>query len=132
MDGIPEEIIQKQIIQSWVLVKGSLDISKRPGPDDASTPPHEGNATIIQVPSKFLDCQPGEHERLGVGHDLAGVQGLVILKSLKVVIFSFVTNVTLWKISMIHSWLVAGVDSNNLPCIMLPTSPLSPSHHTQS
>ena len=76
MDGIPEEIIQKKIIQSWVLVKGSLHISKEPGPDDASTPPHEGNATIIQVPSKLLGCLPEQHEPLGVGHDLAGVQGL--------------------------------------------------------
>ena len=50
--------------------------SRIPAPNDAATPPHEGNASIVEVPPELLSGLPEKHEALCVGHDLAGVEGL--------------------------------------------------------
>merc|ERR1719250_67676 len=76
MDCIPKEIIQEEIIKSWIVVKCSLDISKKPGSDDATTPPHESNSTIIEVPTKLLGSLPEQHEPLCIGYNLTGIQCL--------------------------------------------------------
>ena len=47
-----------------------------PAPDDTASPPHEGNASVVQVPPELLGGLPEQHEALRVGHDLARVQGL--------------------------------------------------------
>ena len=47
-----------------------------PAPDDTASPPHEGNASVVEVPPELLSGLPEKHEALCVGHDLAGVEGL--------------------------------------------------------
>lgn len=44
--------------------------------NDTTSTPHEGNATIIQLPAKLLGSLAQQHEALRVGDNLAGVKGL--------------------------------------------------------
>ena len=32
MDGIPEEVVYEEVVEGGVLVEGSLDVPKEPGP----------------------------------------------------------------------------------------------------
>ena len=50
--------------------------SKLPAPDDTASPPHEGNASVVEVPAELLGGLPQQHEALRVRHDLARVQRL--------------------------------------------------------
>ena len=54
MDGVPEEIIQEQVVKAGVLVKGRLDVAEEARPDDAASSPHQSNAAIVEVPAKLL------------------------------------------------------------------------------
>ena len=47
-----------------------------PAPDDTPSPPHEGNASVVEVPPELLGGLPEQHEALRVRHDLARIQGL--------------------------------------------------------
>lgn len=44
--------------------------------NDAATTPHEGNSSVVKVPPKLSCCLPQEHEALGIGNNLAGIEGL--------------------------------------------------------
>ena len=47
-----------------------------PAPDDTASPPHESDASVVEVPPKLLGGLPQQHEALGVRHNLARIQGL--------------------------------------------------------
>lgn len=44
--------------------------------DDAAAAPHESDPSIVEVPAKLSSSLPQQHEALGIGHNLAGIQGL--------------------------------------------------------
>jgi len=44
--------------------------------DDAASSPHEGDGSVVEGPAQLLGGLPEEHEALGVGDDLGGVQAL--------------------------------------------------------
>merc|ERR1711971_742754 len=76
VDCVSEEVVKKEVVQAWVLVKCSFDVAEESAPDDTASPPHEGDASIVVVPSKLLGGLPQQHEALRVRHDLARVQSL--------------------------------------------------------
>ena len=96
VDCVSEEVVEKKIVETWVLVKCSFDVAKEsdkkfdvkdqisfrnmectlPAPDDTASSPHESNASIVEVPPELLSGLPEKHEALCVGHDLAGVESL--------------------------------------------------------
>ena len=44
---------------------------EREGPaDDAATPPHESDASVVEVPGVDLGCLAKQHESLSIGHYL--------------------------------------------------------------
>ena len=44
--------------------------------DDAASSPHESNPSIVELPVVDLGRLPHEHETLGIGHDLRGIESL--------------------------------------------------------
>ena len=44
--------------------------------DDAASSPHESNPSVVELPVVDLGCLPHEHESLGIGHDLRGIESL--------------------------------------------------------
>ena len=75
-DGLPEEVVQEQAGQLWVLVKGLLDVSKEDTADDATSTPHESDGAIVETPAVALGCLLQQHEALGIADNLGGIQGL--------------------------------------------------------
>ena len=75
INGLFEEVIQKEIVQFWIFVIGLLNVSKEDWSNDTSTSPHESNATVVQLPIEYFGGLTQKHEPLGVGHDFGSVQG---------------------------------------------------------
>lgn len=44
--------------------------------DDAASPPHQCNATIVNCPAKFFGCLSQQHETLSIGDNLGGIECL--------------------------------------------------------
>ena len=44
--------------------------------DDTTSTPHEGDATIVEIPVEHLGCFTEQHEALCVRHNLGSVQSL--------------------------------------------------------
>lgn len=76
LDGLTEVPVQQQILQPGVLVVGLLDLPQEHAADDAPAPPHQGDAPVVQVPAVGLGGGAHQGVALGVGDDLAGVEGL--------------------------------------------------------
>ena len=53
MNGIFEEIINKEIVKGWVFVKSLLDVTQESRFDDATSSPHQRNSSVVQIPAKF-------------------------------------------------------------------------------
>lgn len=75
--GLEEEGVEEQILESRVLVKGLLDIAEELAADDATASPHEGDASIVEIPLLCYSSFPEEHEALGIRNDLGSVEGLL-------------------------------------------------------
>ena len=91
LDGVLEEIVQKQVSQVGVLVEGLLDVAKettekRGGSlktknqsspaNDAPSPPHQGNGAVVELPAVVDSSLSEEHEPLGIRHYLGCIQSL--------------------------------------------------------
>ena len=74
IDLLLEERIEHQILQVRVVVKGFLDIAQEDRPDDASAPPHQGNASIIQIPVEIGCRRPHQYIALCIGDDFGSIQ----------------------------------------------------------
>lgn len=44
--------------------------------DDAAAPPHQGNATIVEGPTKFNGGLSQQHKALSIRDDLGSIEGL--------------------------------------------------------
>ena len=89
MDCVSEEVIKKEVVKTWVLVKccfdvaqesdknfedhisGNLKVSntmriKLPAPNNTASPPHESDASVVKVPPELLGSLPEQHEALRV------------------------------------------------------------------
>lgn len=49
--------------------------------DNAASPPHQCNTTVIQCPAKFFGCLSQQHEALSIWDNLGSIQGLKKKKS---------------------------------------------------
>jgi hypothetical protein len=59
-----------------ITVERFLDLAEERAADNASTTPHECDATIVQVPAVLLGRLAHEHVPLGVADDLGGEERL--------------------------------------------------------
>jgi hypothetical protein len=73
LDLRAEILVQQQVFQAGIPVKGLLDPAKERAPDDAAAPPHQGDAAVVQLPAVGGRGRAHEHIALGVGDDLAGI-----------------------------------------------------------
>lgn len=86
VDGLVEEVVEQQVGQVGLLAVGRGDVLEEDGADDAATTPHESNGGLVELPAVLLGSLLHEHEALGVGDDLGGVQGLLeVVKELLLV-----------------------------------------------
>ena len=86
VDSLVEEVVEQQVGQVGLLAVGRGDVLEEDGADDAATTPHEGNGRLVELPAVLLGGLLHEHEALGVGDNLGGVQGLLeVLKELLLV-----------------------------------------------
>ena len=76
IDRLPEERIQQEVVQAGIVGEGIPDALEEAGPDDAASPPHQGDAAVIELPIVFLGGGPDQGVALGVGADLRAVESL--------------------------------------------------------
>lgn len=77
VDGLVEEVVEQEVLEVGVVAVSVGDVLEEDGADDAATTPHEGNGGLVQLPAVLLGSLLDEHEALGVGDDLRGVEGLL-------------------------------------------------------
>jgi hypothetical protein len=77
VDGLVEEVVEQKRLELGGLGVGCRNITKEDGLDDATTTPHAGNTSVVQVPLEVLSSLTHEHEALGVRHDLGSVECLL-------------------------------------------------------
>lgn len=83
LDGVLEEVGEEEVLELWVLAVGISDVLEENGADDASSAPHEGDGRLVELPVVLLSGLLHEHETLGVGDNLGGVESLLeVLKEL--------------------------------------------------
>mmetsp|Transcript_1722 Transcript_1722/g.1889 ORF Transcript_1722/g.1889 Transcript_1722/m.1889 type:complete len:461 (-) Transcript_1722:3-1385(-) len=71
-----EEIIQEEVLKHRVLVERFLDVAQELRADNATSSPHEGSCSTVDVPLVLIRCGADQDKALGVRHDLGRVQGL--------------------------------------------------------
>jgi hypothetical protein len=76
-DGLGEELIEEQVLKVGVVAVGVGDVLQEDGADNAATAPHEGDGRLVELPVVFLGGVLDEHEALGVGDNLGGIQSLL-------------------------------------------------------
>lgn len=59
--------------------------------DDAASPPHQSDGTIVEGPAELFGCLTQQHEALCVGNDLGGVEGLQRNKNKESMVAGIVT-----------------------------------------
>lgn len=97
-NGISEELVEQQVLQLWVLLEGLCDFTEEDGSDDTTTSPHEGNCWEVEVPLVLLSSFSDQHETLGVGDDLGGVQSLLqVVNELLLVLDGVLWNLRTWQ-----------------------------------
>lgn len=77
VNGLVEEVVEQKVLEVGVVAVSVGDVLEEDGADDAATTPHEGNGGLVQLPAVLLSGLLDEHEALGVGDDLRGVEGLL-------------------------------------------------------
>jgi hypothetical protein len=77
MHTLVEEVVEQKRLELGGLGVGCRNITKEDGLDDATTTPHAGNTSVVQVPLEVLSSLTHEHEALGVRHDLGSVECLL-------------------------------------------------------
>lgn len=53
-DGLEEELVEKQVLEVWVLAVRRGDVLQEDGTDDATTAPHKGNLWLVELPAVLL------------------------------------------------------------------------------
>lgn len=76
-DGGLEEVVEEKVLKVGVAAVGVGDILEKDGADDTATTPHEGNGRLVKLPAVLAGSLLDEHEALGIGDDLRGIQGLL-------------------------------------------------------
>lgn len=51
---VDEVRVEEQVLQVGVLVEGFLNVAQELRSDDATTSPHQGDASVVQVPVELL------------------------------------------------------------------------------
>lgn len=77
VDSVGEELVEQQVLELGVLAVGVGNVLQEDGADNAATTPHEGNGGLVELPAVLLGGVLDEHEALGVGDDLGGIQSLL-------------------------------------------------------
>ena len=77
VDGLVEEVGEEEVLELRVGAVGLGDVLEEDGADDAAAAPHEGDGWLVELPLVLLGRLLHEHEALGVGDDLGGVEGLL-------------------------------------------------------
>lgn len=77
VDSVGEELVEQQVLEVGVLAVGVGDVLQEDGADNAATTPHESNGRLVELPLVLLGGVLDEHEALGVGDDLGGIQSLL-------------------------------------------------------
>lgn len=77
VNGLVEEVVEEEVLEVGVVAVSLGDVLEEDGADDAATTPHEGDGGLVELPLVLLGGVLDEHEALGVGDDLGGVQGLL-------------------------------------------------------
>lgn len=77
VDSVGEEAVEQKVVEVRVVTVGVGDVLEEDGTDNATTTPHEGDGGVVQLPAVLLGSLPDEHEALGVGDDLRGIESLL-------------------------------------------------------
>ena len=59
------------IVGAWMVVPSN----------DAATSPHEGNPSVVELPTELFGCFSHQHESLSVRHNFGGVKSFPYLKN---------------------------------------------------
>ncbi len=51
---VDEVRIEEQVLQVLVLIEGFLNVAQELRSDDATTSPHQGDTSVVQVPAELL------------------------------------------------------------------------------
>ena len=54
--------------------------------NDAATSPHEGDASVVELPTELLGRFPHQHESLSVRYDFGGVERFPYLQNRRLII----------------------------------------------
>ena len=77
LDGLLEEVVEQQVLEVGVVAVSVGDVLQEDGADNAATAPHQSDGGLVQLPAVLLGSVLDEHEALGVGDNLRGIQGLL-------------------------------------------------------
>ena len=69
--------VEQEVRQLGVAVERFLDLAQERAADDAAAAPHQGHAALVDLPLRLAPHGIHEGESLGVGDDLAGVEGVL-------------------------------------------------------
>jgi hypothetical protein len=50
VDGVLEEVVEKQVLEFGIYMVGFGNVRKEDGPDNATTTPHKGNGGVVELP----------------------------------------------------------------------------------
>lgn len=53
-DGLEEELVEKQVLEVWVLAVRRGDVLQEDGADDAATAPHKSDLWLVELPAVLL------------------------------------------------------------------------------
>lgn len=76
VDLVGEELIEKQVLEVGILVKGLLDVAQELAANDAAAAPHQRDAAVVELPVEAFGRLLEQHEALRVRDDLGGVERL--------------------------------------------------------
>ena len=90
LDGAAEVVVQQQVFQSGVFLKGLFFLAEKNASSDAAAAPHQGTAAVIQTPSIGSGNWAHQQVALCIGDDLDGIQRLAdTLNKLRPVPYKF-------------------------------------------
>ena len=71
---LSKEVVHQEVVKVGVALKGRFDIAEEFGAYDTSTPPHKGNAAVVELPLISIGGRLHEEIALRVADDLRSVE----------------------------------------------------------
>src|SRR5689334_7690220 len=71
---VSKELVQQQDFEVWIAIIRLLDLAKETAANDATTSPHEGDSSHIQIPALLFGRLAQQHVALRIRNDFRAVK----------------------------------------------------------